>query len=234
MPLSKSGDLELRVFTTNYRVFDRYQEPVVSLVVLGDDRLKWRPWRFGWKLWGCEVGIRFPSAKLIDYNRRKLERMAETKPFAIVVLAQLEAQATSKTPDGRLRAKFGLIRRLYEGGYDRGKIKALFRFIDWVMWLPKIYEQKLRTDLERLDTEKKMQYVTSWERMGIEKGIEKGLVQGKAAMLRRQLVRRFGELPEWAERRLTDADSDELDQWGESLLEAKNLTSVFTGPDAEA
>jgi len=196
----------------------------VSLVVLGDDRPKWRPWRFGWKLWGCEAGIRFPSAKLIGYNRRKLERTAQTNPFAVVVLAHLEAQATSKTPDGRLGAKFGLIRRLYESGYDRGTVRALFRFIDWVMWLPEIYDEKLKTDLKRLNTEKKMQYVTSWERMGIKKGE----LQGKASLLKRQLVRRFGELPEWAEQRLADAGTDELDRWGENLLEAKNLASVFT------
>lgn len=95
------------------------------------------------------------------------------------------------------------------------------------MWLPKIYEQKLRMDLERLDTEKTMQYVTSWERMGIEKGRQEGLLQGKAATLRRLLARRFGEVPEWAERRLAEAANDDLDRWTDSILEAKNLASVF-------
>ena len=52
--------------------------------------------------------------------------------------------------------------------------------------------------------------------------------------MKRQLVRRFGELPEWAERRLAEAKSDDLDRWGETLLDAKNLASVFLAPDAES
>ena len=63
-------DLELRVVTTGYRVFDRFQKPVVSFVVLGDDRPKWRPKSFGWKLWGYAMGVRFPTVKLLSYTRR--------------------------------------------------------------------------------------------------------------------------------------------------------------------
>jgi len=42
---------------------------VASFAILGDDRPAWRPDRFGYELWGTEVGIRFPTAKLLDYGR---------------------------------------------------------------------------------------------------------------------------------------------------------------------
>ena len=57
-----------RMYTYNYRLFDRYDRPVVSLAVLGDESQASRPDTYRYTLWGCEVGIRFPAIKLIDYN----------------------------------------------------------------------------------------------------------------------------------------------------------------------
>lgn len=45
-------------FVYNYRIYDRHRRPVVNLAVLADERADWRPERFGWQRWGCEVGIR--------------------------------------------------------------------------------------------------------------------------------------------------------------------------------
>jgi hypothetical protein len=73
-----------------------------------------------------------------------------------------------------------------------------------------------------------MEYVTSWERMGEERGLAKGLLQGKVAILKRMLVRRFGELPEWAESRLAAARAQELDRWSDCILDAGRLTDIFT------
>jgi hypothetical protein len=54
----------------NYRLFDRYDRPVVSLAVLGDASPTWRPTRYEQRLWGCRVGIGFPVVKLRDYAAR--------------------------------------------------------------------------------------------------------------------------------------------------------------------
>ena len=51
--------------------------------------------------------------------------------------------------------------------------------------------------------------------------------QGEALLLRRQLNRRFGPLPEWAARRLTDAGPAQLERWGERVLEAATLEAVL-------
>ena len=73
-----------------------------------------------------------------------------------------------------------------------------------------------------------MPYVTSVERIGIEKGLQQGLQQGEALFLRRLLVRRFGTLPLWAENRLSEAALVELEVWGDAVLDAKSLEDVFT------
>ncbi len=58
----------------------------------------------------------------------------------IVVLAHLQSQRERNNPEGRLLGKLALIRRLYERGYTRQAILDLFRFIDWVLELPKDLE----------------------------------------------------------------------------------------------
>jgi predicted transposase YdaD len=75
-----------------------------------------------------------------------------------------------------------------------------------------------------------MPYVTSIERMGIEKGRQEGRQEGEAAVLKRQLTRRFGPLPEWVEPRLTQAGRAELEHWADRVLDAPTLTDVFTPP----
>lgn len=76
-----------------------------------------------------------------------------------------------------------------------------------------------------------MPYVTSVERIGIEKGLQKGMQQGmqqgEALLLRRLLTRRFGALPLWVESRLAEAALVELEAWGDAVLDAKSLGDVF-------
>jgi hypothetical protein len=43
---------ERRMYVYRYRIFDRYNLPVVALVVLGDDNPGWRPKSFGFKKMG--------------------------------------------------------------------------------------------------------------------------------------------------------------------------------------
>src|SRR5262245_54266722 len=41
-------DFGERMFVYHFRIFDRYNRRVVSLAILGDDRPRWRPDRFGY------------------------------------------------------------------------------------------------------------------------------------------------------------------------------------------
>jgi len=68
-----------------------------------------------------------------------------------------------------------LVRLLYERGWAREEVLELFRFIDWVLALPREMEMSFRTALHTLQEEKKMPYVTSIERLAREEGIEQGI-----------------------------------------------------------
>jgi hypothetical protein len=57
------------------------------------------------------------------------------------------------------------------GQVNSTNILNLYRFIDWIMKLPEEVDALFQRDMEKFEEEKKMQYVTNAERIGIKKGI---------------------------------------------------------------
>ena len=88
---NRDRDFAKRMYVYNYRLFDCYDRPVVSLAVLGDASSTWRPTGYRQSLWGCRVGIEFPVVKLRDYAARWDALEASDNPFAMVVMAHLQA-----------------------------------------------------------------------------------------------------------------------------------------------
>jgi hypothetical protein len=62
---------------------------------------------------------------------------------------------------------------------------------------------------------------------GHAEGRARGILEGEAALLSRLLVRRFKEVPPWAQERLDQASRDELELWGDRVLEAETIEDVF-------
>ena len=61
----------------------------------------------------------------------------------------------------------------------------------------------------------------------IQQGIQQGISQGEMLVLKRQLERRFGALPDWVEEKLITANQASLELWADQVLEAKRLEDVF-------
>lgn len=226
-----------RMYVYNYRLYDRYKAEVLSLAVLTDMASGFRPEEYRRERAGFQLLFRFPVCKLLDWSLRWVELEASDNRFAQVVMAHLKANA-SRDGEERKRWKLYLILRMYERGYERQDILELFRVIDWIITLPAGLDERFRQELYAFEEDRKMPYITSIERMGIEKGIrqgiqqgiEQGIEQGAAQVLERLLVRRFGELPAWARERLQAASRQELDDWTDRVLTAGGLDEVFQQP----
>jgi flagellar biosynthesis/type III secretory pathway protein FliH len=156
------------------------------------DRPTWKPNQFSDELWGCEVKFKFPIVKLIEYSQQWTELEASSNPFATVVMAHLKAKETRQNDQGRKRWKLDLTKRLYEKGYQREDIINLFRFIDWVMRLPERLENSFWQEFTQYEEEKKMPYITSVERRGIEQGKKEGKREGLIEGIEMGLELKFG------------------------------------------
>jgi predicted transposase YdaD len=135
------------------------------------------------------------------------------------------------------------VRLLYERDWTRQRILDFFSVLDWMMRLPKELEQRLWQDIENIEGERKVKYVTSVERLaierglqkgmeeglekGLEQGLEKGRAQGTASVLLRLLNRRFGPLSADVTRRLAQSTPEQLEIWAERVLDAGTIDEVF-------
>lgn len=91
-------------------------------------------------------------------------------------------------------------------------------------------------DIEDIEGERKVRYVTSIERLAFERGMQVGMqlgfemgrIIGGGIILRRQLTRRFGPLQQDVLDRFARADFRQLEAWADRVIDATSLDEVFT------
>jgi hypothetical protein len=172
---TRDADLPQRMYVYNYRIFDRYNQSVASLAVLADDDPNWRPSEFRQSLFGCETGIRFPTVKLLDFTEKEAELEASDNLFSKVVLAHLKAMETRNDAANRHVWKVRLIRGLFERGLGAKDVRELFRVIDWLMDLPEPLSTRFWRDVDVIQEENRMPFVSTPERVGEQRGLRKGI-----------------------------------------------------------
>lgn len=188
-----------RMYQYNYRAFDLYEQPVISLAVLGDKQATWRPNNYGYALGGCEVFLKFPVVKLLDYQAKWQDLEESTNPFAVMIMAHLTTLMTQGKPQIRQQGKWDVVRKLLEKGYDQEEIRKLFRLVDWMMTLPEELQQSFEEQLSRYQEERRMPLLSHMEiramQRGMEQGIEKGTVQNARESVLEVLTIRFEVVP---------------------------------------
>ena len=190
-----------RMFIYHYRVYDRYRRDIVSLAVLTDADPGFRPADFRRSLLGCEVTFTFPSVKVIDYDTDQLD--TSNSPFALVTRIHLEYLAAGSSALKRFDARVALTRRLYQHGFSREQVIRLYRFMGFLMRLPDDLALKYRKELESIEGELSMPYITDTERLakregraeGRAEGLSEGQIQGLREAVVHALEARFGEVP---------------------------------------
>lgn len=165
---------EQRMFDYHCAVRKLYDQEVISLAVLCDDQPEWQPVSFSYGRWGCRMELTFRSVKILDYAAQAAELEADSNPIAAIVLAQLQAIQTRHDPHARRQAKSSLVKSLLKRGQSKEDVRQLFRLIDWLMSLPDDLEAAFLAEIHQFEEENKMEWLSSIERRGYQKGKEEG------------------------------------------------------------
>ncbi|AML48079.1 hypothetical protein AYM02_01680 [Coxiella burnetii] len=229
-----------RMLIYGYRLYDKYQKPIVSCAILTDQNANWRPDHYEIAVAGSRLRMDFRVVKLLDYADREVELEHSSNPFASVILSYLAALQIKQSPEElRLQMKLTLTKRLYRKGYTKEQIIRLYLFIDWVIHLLRALEIEYQETVYHWEVEEKMAYISTIERFGIQKGLQKGLQQGfeqglqkgkqegEYMLLLKLLQRKFHVLPAVYCQKLEKADAETLLKWGERLLDADALEEIF-------
>ncbi|CAK0745370.1 transposase [uncultured Gammaproteobacteria bacterium] len=105
---------------------------------------------------------------------------------------------------------------------DRTRLRAVLKSI-----LPGQEEDVMLTVAQEIIAEVRPRFFAEGKAEGKAEGEAKGKAEGKAEMLLRQLRRRFKTFPSQVEDRVRAAGSDQLDEWIDLILDARELADVF-------
>ena len=191
---AREADFPARIYTYHHRISDRFNERVATFVVLTDAHRRWRPQEFKYDLLGTRLSLRFSSVKLLDYQPRLTDLAESRNPFSIVVLAHLRLLETARDPQKRLYWKLTLTKLLYERGFSKRAVIDLYRFLDWLIFLPTDFQQSYNAEIIRFEEGRAMPYLSVLERKGIEQGLQQGSHQATERLALRYLAQRFGAL----------------------------------------
>jgi hypothetical protein len=164
-----------RMYVYSNRIFDLYRRKVVSLAVLADDQPSWQPSEYAYEIWGCQVLLRFPTVKLLDYSSAMLEESAN--PFAVVVQAHRTTQQTRQNVHLRYQEKLKIAKSLYRRGYSRQDILELFALLDWMMRLPPEIEQGFKQEIRHYEEDNQMPTVFTIESMAKMETTQEAIIE---------------------------------------------------------
>jgi hypothetical protein len=129
------------------------------------------------------------------------------------------------------RHKLACLRRIARAAIDDAGRFLLVNCVETYVQLDgearEEYERLLADEPNREVTIMEMTWADTLEAKGVEKGLEKGRLEGMRTLLLGMLERRFGPLPEGARKHLGAIDSpEELSELGDRVLDARTLDDL--------
>lgn len=116
------------MFTYYYRIFDKYQKPIVAFAILSDDNQQFQANSFHQELFGTKLHYEFNKYKILDQSDEALK--ASNNPFAMVVLVvKLALQKKKVSEEELLNLKIELAKRLLAKQFSKEKIQAIMSFL---------------------------------------------------------------------------------------------------------
>src|SRR4051812_46223989 len=105
-------ELGRRVMSYRHRLRGRFGQPVVTVIIFGDTKRKWRPRKHAEGQFGSGDVCVWKPIKLLGLRKRVPDLENEENPFSLFIAAHLETQATRKDLPKRQQAKLRLLSNL--------------------------------------------------------------------------------------------------------------------------
>jgi len=186
----KQNDFPQRMYTYNYKVYDKYQLPVVSIALLLDEDPSWRPNSFEMEDPFLKVPylvFKYHVVKLLDFSTQREALINNKNIFAKIVRIQLSALETQQNLFQRLHDKIELDTELLKSELTEEEISQLKIFLDWILLLPEELMMTYTEQIKEIEKEFGVTFVSSAERVGVikglreghQKGLQKGLQEGR-------------------------------------------------------
>jgi hypothetical protein len=142
----RETEFSRRMFIYFYRIYDKFSRDILSIAVFSDPSEGFKPDRFNYEFFGCELTFRYRTYKILEQDDSELE--ASDNPFALVILAAKRNLQSREDEEKRFSFKRELVRLMMEKGYSREEILHVFRFLDGILALSGL-RSKLLNEVNR-------------------------------------------------------------------------------------
>ena len=163
---------------------------------------------------------------LLDEGTFSSEELGALKNL-VAALFKLE---NSRSEENLLEVVTNLLQWI--GSPEQSSLRRAFTV--WInrVLTPKGQQKPVFEELEEVRT-MLSERVKEWNKKWIEQGIEKGQLSGKAMLTLRLLEKKYGPVSVTIRERIESANAQQLYEWSERILTAKQLADVFTDSDEE-
>lgn len=206
-----------RMFSYFARLYEKYQLPVYPVVVFSYDAPQRQEPNMHQVVFPNKLVLEF-NYEVIQLNRLNWrDFVRQPNPIASALMAKM-----NMAPEERPRVKLECLRLLATLRLDPARMQLISGFVDTYLRLNAEEEQLFRNELDRIEPEQQesvMQIVTSWMEQGLQRGRQEGRQEEAAALIFRQLNRRFGAIAPELETQIRALPIDQLEALAEALLD---------------
>ena len=175
------ANFDKRMFQMFYRIYDRFDQEVVSLAILTDASESFRPGQFTLGRSGTTNHFQYNTFKLKDYKPHEL--LKGDNPFGFMLMAAWYHLFGGKTDQQKLDNKMTCQRLLFAAGLPKADTRKLMNFIMfYTQFDDKTFMRKLELNIqEEFQKEGKamtIEEAVNWHLK--EEGKAEGRLEGKA------------------------------------------------------
>jgi hypothetical protein len=221
---SAQTDFPKRMFRYFSRLHEKYDLPIYPVVVFSYDTPKREA--------EDRYNIDFPGKSVLQfgYSVVQLNRLSwrdyvrSENPIASALMAKMQMEKWE-----RPKVKVECLRLLATLKLNRAKTKLIGVFIDSYLRLTGEEMKQYEREFEQLapnEREDTMEFLTDWERRGIEQGLQRGRMEGIDRVLSKLIRKRFNHAPTEVFSILSKLSADELDELSESILDFSELSEL--------
>lgn len=150
----KDPNFARRMFTYYYRLADRFDVPIATLVIYSDKNQQNRVTRYEASCLNTHLVYEFDTYVIADHTEEEYESIQN--PFAIIFQTALLGIMVNKKDEELLEMKIQLFRKLLEKGYDKKRIQLIATFIkEYIRFAKPEYYVKFDKRSEELTKDRK-------------------------------------------------------------------------------
>jgi Domain of unknown function (DUF4351)/Putative transposase, YhgA-like len=211
-----------RLFFYFARLHQKHLERIYPIAIFSYDRPK--------KVAKSQYKVEFPHFKVLEFNFKAIQLnrldwrdfLDRANPVAAALMSKMKIAKKD-----RPKVKAECLRLLVTLKLDPARTRLISKFVDSYLRLDVKEEQKFQAEVDTMGLEQKeaiMQATTSWEEVGIAKGIE----SGQRSLISLQLEQKLGELPERLSDRVSDLSPEQLKTLAVALLGFESVDDLAT------